>query len=683
MEINDGASLAAGTMSAQQQMTSIQSAFTFQDPKILLSQQQNQSTASNAAQGRRKLPPEPSLSPQPQSSSNPPPVRRASSNRMLPSPPVSPIFSTDSASPRNTQTTMNAFSPSPSPPFNSNSTDCLRRPSTGRRLPSEPTNFPAAITTSTLPPLAPNNHLQRSASARTTASVNVTNNKAALPPPSPRSSIAAPVPISSATVELTTSNSASAMSRLAPDTSLATTASNGHAQSGSISPRATRNSMTEGSPSFVFARKFSTDVGRDSLSRNGSGSMAHLLEQQHLLRREFTATPDSMIHSNNSSLNHSFEQLCAASTKSSSDGDDKSISVQDPTVHGLDPALYSGDVKTPQTPTNSTSNTDIVANSSSSTTLAQSAATNNENEPRPSGLGLIHCSLQHFPVRKRLRVSVLKIEGLAGELRPDLEIQPFCKVNIIPGKQNKQQTSFVKHGRNAVFNQEFFFDGIESEDLEGKSLAIEVCHQSTQKLGKDLEIGEICVPLKDLTLYTKKEVKIVEEIKHRPNSKKLGKIYINTCIDKEARLTLNIIKVEELPKFSIVGPPDVCVRITLAQGNKNPQTKSSRILKGTCSAVYKEAVMFLISTKKADLQNTRVTIGVHDVLRSVTGDDVIGCAYLGQMGTEKSEIDQWNKTIQNIGKEIKGTHQLRQINQMQVHVSEVPGDEEDYGDEEG
>ncbi|RCN41082.1 hypothetical protein ANCCAN_12965 [Ancylostoma caninum] len=32
------------------------------------------------------------------------------------------------------------------------------------------------------------------------------------------------------------------------------------------------------------------------------------------------------------------------------------------------------------------------------------------SEPRPTGLGLLHCTLQHFPVRKRLRVSILKIE---------------------------------------------------------------------------------------------------------------------------------------------------------------------------------------------------------------------------------------------------------------------------------
>jgi len=289
--------------------------------------------------------------------------------------------------------------------------------------------------------------------------------------------------------------------------------------------------------------------------------------------------------------------------------------------------------------------------------------------------------LQHFPVRKRIRVSILKIEGLAGELRPDLEIQPFCKVNILPGKQSKQQVGVVKRGRNVVFNQEFFFDGVASEDIETKSLFIEVAHQSSTKLQRDLEIGEICVPLKNMEqLYTKKEVRIVEELRHRPNSKKLGKLHIASCIDKEDRLTINIIKVDDLPKWGIIGAPDVCVRITLGQENKNPQVKSSRILKSTCSAVYKEAVMFLLSsTKKADLQALKITISVHDMLRSVTGDDVIGSAYLGALAVDKSEMEQWKNTVEHLGKEYKGCHQLKAPNHQtpDVHVSEMPSDEEE------
>jgi hypothetical protein len=412
-----------------------------------------------------------------------------------------------------------------------------------------------------------------------------------------------------------------------------------------------------------------------------SGSMAHLLENQHLFRREFTSTPDSLINaqSSTSSLSPSIEQLNSVSSRksSSSDGDD-------PSVHGLDPSLYlPGAVPC----TSSTSVPDIAGSTVGTSSPANGGTTVPtssswpDNEPRPKGLGLIHCTLQHFPIRKRLRVSVLKIEGLAGELRPELEIQPFCKVNLTPGKQNKQQQSAVKRGRDATFNQEFFFDSVTSEDIASKSLHIEVCHQSAQKLHKDLVVGEICVPLKDLKdLPSKKEVRIVEELRNFVSSKKLGKLYITSCIEKEARrLTINIIKADDLPKWGIIGAPDVCIRITLSQGSGPSQTKSSRVLKSTCTAVYKEAVMFVISMKPNDLQHTKITISVHDVSRSVTGDDVIGSAYLGELAVDKSEIEQWKNTVDHFGKEYKGCHNLKyeRQNAPDVHVSETHSDTED------
>lgn len=56
---------------------------------------------------------------------------------------------------------------------------------------------------------------------------------------------------------------------------------------------------------------------------------------------------------------------------------------------------------------------------------------------------------------------------------------------------------------------------------------------------------------------------------------------------------------------------------------------------------------------------------------------MIGSAYLGQLAVDKSELEQWKNTVEHIGKEYKGSHQLKQQNQTQIHVSEIP-DEEDY-----
>ncbi|CAD5209667.1 unnamed protein product [Bursaphelenchus xylophilus] len=606
-----------------------------------------------------------------------PVMRRSSSPRMLPTPPPPPGSSCSVQATSSNTLMNNSFnSNSQSPPFAQQLQVKERRPSTGRRLPDAPappssssssSPFPSSLTPSTsmysdsnFPPSTTADFLNAGYLFRSASARNATSQlKAAqLPPTAPRTSIASSDP----RPELST------MNRLVPEP---LTMPNKSLNTASSAPQTPRESNSDIPAGYRKVRKcsFNADVGRDSLSRNGS--MAHLLEQQHLLRREFTATPDSIQYSTNSSLSPSIEQLnVEGSQKDSSDG-------EDPSHHGLNPSLYLGT----RTPSSSVSSVTDLQNVQNTPTANPPA----DPEPRPKGLGLVHCSLQHFPVRKRLRVSILKIEGLAGELRPDLEIQAFCKVNIIPGKANKQQVSVVKRGRDIVYNAEFFFDGISVEDIDGKSLALEVYHQSSVKLQKDLEIGQILVPLKELTqLYSKKEVRIVEELKFRPSSKKLGKIFITTCIEKEARrLTINVIKVEDLPKWGIIGAPDVCVRITLTQNNGNPQTKSTRVLKSTCTAIYKEAVMFLIGTTKADLGKTKIIISVHDILRSVTGDDVIGSAYLGELAVDKSEQEQWKNTVEKFNKEFKGSHQLKPPNQApDVHVSEMPSDDQVEEDED-
>uniref|UniRef100_A0AAF5CTT5 C2 domain-containing protein n=1 Tax=Strongyloides stercoralis TaxID=6248 RepID=A0AAF5CTT5_STRER len=320
---------------------------------------------------------------------------------------------------------------------------------------------------------------------------------------------------------------------------------------------------------------------------------------------------------------------------------------------GLDPSHYLGKENKPEVVVLSASGKKVSLN----------------DDDRPKGLGLVTCTLQHFPVRKRLRVTVIKVEGLAGELKPNLEILPFCRVTLHPGKNIKSQDSVVKRGRNAVYNQEFFFDNVTVEDLNTKFVHVVFLHQSSQKLQKDVEIGEFSIELKDFPLlHDKKEVKIVDELKVKFNTKKLGKIYFSTQIAKEGKtLTINVNKVEDLPKWGLIGAPDVCVRVTVIQGENKVQTKQSRVIKNTCKAVYQESIMFLISTKINDLRRTQIIVSAIDMQRhnnlclflDGTGDSIIGSAYLGCIGMDKSEIDQWKNTIEHIGKEYKASHHLK------------------------
>lgn len=421
----------------------------------------------------------------------------------------------------------------------------------------------------------------------------------------------------------------------------------------------------------IIQRKFS-DLRKDSSSGDatstaglfgtatGSNSAQKSPQQSSFQQQPKLRSP--LEHSNGTSSSTNAQSQC--SSQSPSIEQLANSDVEEPMVHDADLSLYQQIAAT-----SSSSVPDITRRS-----LVPTSSSWPESEPKPAGLGLLHCSLQHFPVRKRLRVSLLKAEGLAGKLKPELEIHAFCKVSLTPG--GKSQSSIVRRGRDVVFNQEFFFDNISLEDLNEKCLAIAVCHQSMQKLQKDIIIGDLYVPLRDLhELRSKKEVRIIEELKHRINPKKLGKLHVTSCLETEARrLTINIIKVEDLPKGGITGSPDVCVRVRLTQGDVS-QTKQSRVIKGTCNAVYKEAIMFLVKTKAAELRNTDIIISVHDLSRSVTGDDLIGSAFLGKLAMDKSEQEQWKNTLEHAGKEFKGIHLLKApIQRPDVHATEAPSD---------
>ncbi|CAK5074367.1 unnamed protein product [Meloidogyne enterolobii] len=496
-------------------------------------------------------------------------------------------------------------------------------------------------------------------------SLSATTNNSALTPPPPSQAFFASAPSSPRDFYSSSSNCSSSRKY---------SASSGSACSSADSSQPQQNM----SAALTDLAAISALNSRCHRSGPGTGSMAHLLEQQHILRREFTSAtiPSQQQHSvenggsstilhgsqsnSSSSLSPSMEQLnCNTTVATSRSGSDVEISAADPSVLGFDPSLYVNGV------TNQNLNSSPVHVLKSNGTIPSTSGNEQQlQQPRPRGLGLLHCTLQHFPVRKRLRVNVLKIEGLAGDLRPDLEIQPFCKLTLTSTKkqQSQQQQSVVKRGRDSVFNQEFFFDNFATEEIELKQLQIEVCHSSNQKLQRDLDIGEVRIPLRDLApqLQTKKEVRIVEELKFFIAAKKLGKLHITTCIEKaDRRLTINLIKVEDLPKWGIIGAPDVQIRIRMQQANGPEVVKCSRIIKNTTSAVYKEAVMFLVSTREADLARTKITISVHDLSRSVTGNDTIGFVFLGELASDKSEVDQWKSTMDHWGKEYKAVHTLK------------------------
>lgn len=58
------------------------------------------------------------------------------------------------------------------------------------------------------------------------------------------------------------------------------------------------------------------------------------------------------------------------------------------------------------------------------------------------------------------------VSGVAGQLRPDLELHAFAKICLNPGKVQKQTSRIVKRTRDIIFGDEYFFDNVQAADLQ-------------------------------------------------------------------------------------------------------------------------------------------------------------------------------------------------------------------------
>ncbi|KRZ67084.1 Synaptotagmin-4 [Trichinella papuae] len=277
-----------------------------------------------------------------------------------------------------------------------------------------------------------------------------------------------------------------------------------------------------------------------------------------------------------------------------------------------------------------------------------------------SGFGFLHFSIQYFPVRKRLRVLVIKAEGLILPTKRDIVLNTFLKIFLSPGKQQKQRSRrLIKHAKDAVYNEEFFFVNITEDDIKTKSVEIRLCNHATKQFHNDRVIGEVKLPLHAVPqLWSKQEIHFIRNLSPK-QVKKLGRIHLGITLEASARrLTINIAKIDDLPKYGIYGPPDPYVRITLNQ-NQVTQSKQTRTLKNTCNPVFREAVMFLVSVGEEDLENTSLVVSVMDALRPNCPSSVIGEVILSKIAEEKSCAEQWRMMLASPGKEIKASHTLK------------------------
>jgi synaptotagmin-1 len=123
------------------------------------------------------------------------------------------------------------------------------------------------------------------------------------------------------------------------------------------------------------------------------------------------------------------------------------------------------------------------------------------NSQRKTEHGELKFAFQYLATTKQLKLTLIKAENVGGSDRKDLNINPYAKVYLMPGKLQKQTSELFKNTQKPIFNKSFFFQGLTLEQLHAMTLRINIFHKSSHIRPPDL-IGRTDLELDNFDLLT-------------------------------------------------------------------------------------------------------------------------------------------------------------------------------------
>ncbi|CAH2273267.1 C2 calcium-dependent domain-containing 4C-like [Pelobates cultripes] len=93
--------------------------------------------------------------------------------------------------------------------------------------------------------------------------------------------------------------------------------------------------------------------------------------------------------------------------------------------------------------------------------------------------GIVRLSTEYHPENMRLRIRLVSAEGLYKQSIDPKNISCYISLSLVPGKNQKQRSTLIRGSRNPIFNEDFFFEGVESEDLLQKTLKIKAINKGS------------------------------------------------------------------------------------------------------------------------------------------------------------------------------------------------------------
>ncbi|XP_063803928.1 C2 calcium-dependent domain-containing protein 4C-like [Pseudophryne corroboree] len=102
-----------------------------------------------------------------------------------------------------------------------------------------------------------------------------------------------------------------------------------------------------------------------------------------------------------------------------------------------------------------------------------------ETDVQLSKGGLLRLSVEYVKELGRLRVKLVMAENVYPFNQDPKNISCCVVMCLLPGKIQKQRSTIIRRSRNPIFNEDFFFEGIEKGDPDNLSLKVKVINRGT------------------------------------------------------------------------------------------------------------------------------------------------------------------------------------------------------------
>ncbi|XP_040267874.1 C2 calcium-dependent domain-containing protein 4D-like [Bufo bufo] len=115
-----------------------------------------------------------------------------------------------------------------------------------------------------------------------------------------------------------------------------------------------------------------------------------------------------------------------------------------------------------------------------------------ETEVTLSKGGLLRLSFEYVKELRRLRVKLVNAENLYPLHQDPRSISCCVMMYLMPGKLQRQRSTVIRRSRNPIFNEDFYFEGVEKGELNNLRLKVKVINRGTgMKLDHVLGTSEL------------------------------------------------------------------------------------------------------------------------------------------------------------------------------------------------